>query len=102
MTTALGRFRRELRPDSREGSPWISQQTETGRVAHRLEPIMFVLALLVTPVVLIEESTAPHALKTTANGANWVIWIGFTLEFLAILVVAPGSSPRSGRIGFRR
>jgi voltage-gated potassium channel len=65
------------------------KQTENGRVAHRLEPIMFVLALLVIPVVLIEESNAPHSLKSAATAANWVIWIGFTLEFVAILVVAP-------------
>jgi voltage-gated potassium channel len=40
-------------------------------------------------VVLIEESDVSHGLKLAAAITNWLIWTGFTLEFLAVLVVAP-------------
>ncbi len=50
---------------------------------------MFLLALLVVPVVLIEESKAPSAVKTGASVANWLIWVGFTVELLFVLKVAP-------------
>jgi voltage-gated potassium channel len=49
---------------------------------------MLGLALLVIPVVLIEESDAPSGLRTAASVANWVIWMAFLLELVAVLVVA--------------
>jgi voltage-gated potassium channel len=68
--------------------PWFLQ-TESGRVRHRLEWLMLALALLVIPVVLIEESNGPSTLKAAASAANWVIWTAFLLELVAVLIVAP-------------
>jgi voltage-gated potassium channel len=65
------------------------RQDPDGRVAHRFEPLMLALALLVVPVVLVEESRAPRAAKLAAAGANWVIWVGFATELVLLLWVAP-------------
>lgn len=64
------------------------QQELDGRVSHPFEPLLLGLALLVIPVVLIEESHAPHGLKVAASGANWVIWAAFLGELILVLVVA--------------
>jgi voltage-gated potassium channel len=50
---------------------------------------MLVLALLVIPVVLVEESSAPPGLKVAAAAVNWLIWIEFLTELLFVLWVAP-------------
>lgn len=49
---------------------------------------MLALALLVIPVVLIEESHVPHGLKAAAVAANWLIWLGFLAELIFVLAVA--------------
>jgi len=68
--------------------PWFVQ-TDSGRVRHRLEWLMLAFALLIIPVVLIEEADAPSALKAAASAANWVIWTAFLLELIAVLILAP-------------
>jgi voltage-gated potassium channel len=65
------------------------RQETSGRITHRFEPVMLVLALLVIPVVLIEESSATHGVKLAAAIANWAIWVGFAAELVLVLVVAP-------------
>jgi voltage-gated potassium channel len=65
------------------------QQEASGRVTHRFEPVMLGLALLVIPVVLVEESAVPHGLKVAAAAANWLIWTGFVVELIFVLWVAP-------------
>jgi voltage-gated potassium channel len=56
---------------------------------HRFEPLILGLALLVLPVVLIEASDAGEPWKLGATLANWLIWVGFTLELLFVAAVAP-------------
>jgi voltage-gated potassium channel Kch len=50
------------------------RQEDDGRIVHALEPLMLALALLALPVVVVEESPAPAALRSAAAAANWVIW----------------------------
>jgi voltage-gated potassium channel len=64
------------------------EQLPNGRVRHPLEPLILALALLVVPVVLIEETTNEERLLTLATVGNWIIWLGFTAELLFVLVVA--------------
>jgi voltage-gated potassium channel len=64
------------------------QQDPDGRVSHPFEPLLLALTLLVIPVVIIEESHAPHWVKVVAYVANWVIWLGFLAEVVTVLVVA--------------
>lgn len=64
-------------------------QAETGRVKHGFEPVILFFALLIIPVVLIEESHAPRTLKDVAAVGNWLIWAAFTVELLSVLSVAP-------------
>ena len=50
---------------------------------------MLALALLVLPVVLVEESHAPAPLRSAAAVANWLIWLVFAAELLFVVAVAP-------------
>jgi voltage-gated potassium channel len=65
------------------------RQEDDGRIVHALEPLMLALALLALPVVVVEESPAPAALRSAAAAANWVIWAGFAVELLVLVGVAP-------------
>jgi voltage-gated potassium channel len=63
-------------------------QEANGRVRHPFEPAMLALALLVIPVVLLEEARAPAPWSAIATAGNWVIWAGFAAELALILAVA--------------
>jgi voltage-gated potassium channel len=60
----------------------------SGRVVHPFEGVAVVLALLVIPVVLIEESHPSHALRLVDTGLNWFIWVGFLTELIFVVAVA--------------
>ena len=51
---------------------------------------MLAAALLVIPVIAIEESHVSQAWKTAAEVTNWVIWTVFAAEVVAYLAVIPG------------
>ena len=63
-------------------------QLPNGRVTHSLEWVIIALALLVIPVVLIEESNRNGAWDVAAPTGNWVIWLGFATELAFVLTVA--------------
>jgi voltage-gated potassium channel len=65
------------------------EQLPSGRVRHPFEPIILGLALLVIPVIAVEESSLGAAWKDLAVVANWIIWIGFAVELAFVLIVAP-------------
>ncbi|WP_053226072.1 potassium channel family protein [Solirubrobacter soli] len=65
------------------------RQLENGRVTHSLEWAIVGLALLVIPVILIEESHPSAAWRAVAIVGNWVIWLGFLAELVFVLTVAP-------------
>jgi voltage-gated potassium channel len=65
------------------------RQLENGRVTHSLEWAIVGLALLVVPVILIEESHPSPAMRTVATVGNWIIWLGFAAELAFVLKVAP-------------
>ncbi len=50
---------------------------------------MFVAALLVVPVVIVENSSVPHGWRMFAGALNWAIWSAFALELIVMLIVAP-------------
>jgi voltage-gated potassium channel len=65
------------------------QQLPNGRVTHSLEWAIVALALLVIPVILIEESHPSAVWRDVAAAGNWVIWLGFAAELTFVLKVAP-------------
>lgn len=65
------------------------RQHENGRVVHRLEGVMLVLALLSIPVILLEETSDASWANTLGLIGDWIIWIGFTLELAFVAAVAP-------------
>jgi voltage-gated potassium channel len=58
-----------------------------GRVRHRAEAVMFVLALLVVPAIVLEEASS-DTLRGVAVGLNVAIWVGFAAELAFVLTVA--------------
>ncbi len=65
------------------------RQQPNGRVTHSLEWGIVVLALLVVPVILIEESHPSAAWRQVAAIGNWIIWLGFLAEVVFVVSVAP-------------
>ncbi|HEY6891185.1 MAG TPA: hypothetical protein VI300_25495 [Solirubrobacter sp.] len=65
------------------------EQLDNGRVAHSFEWAIVGLALLVVPVILIEESHPSDTMRAVAAVGNWIIWVGFAAELTFVLTVAP-------------
>jgi voltage-gated potassium channel len=59
------------------------------QIAKRFEAPILVAALLVIPVIVIEESNVSDAWKTVGAILNWAIWITFALEVVVMLAVVP-------------
>jgi voltage-gated potassium channel len=63
------------------------REEPSGHIRHRAEPLILVLALLVIPAIILEE-TSSDALQTVALVLNIVIWVGFAFELAFVLAVA--------------
>jgi voltage-gated potassium channel len=58
-------------------------------VEERFELPLIVAALLVIPVIVIEESPVGEPWDTIAAALNWAIWLAFLVELVAMLAVVP-------------
>jgi voltage-gated potassium channel len=63
------------------------RELPSGRIEHRAEALVLVLALLVIPAIVLEEASADW-LRTLALGLNIFIWVGFALELAFVLRVS--------------
>lgn len=59
------------------------------RVARAFEIPILVAALLVIPVIVIEESSIDEPWQTIAAVLNWGIWLAFLAELVVMLAVVP-------------
>lgn len=59
------------------------------RIARRFEIPILVAALLVIPVIVIEESATREPWPTIAAVLNWAIWLAFLTELIVMLAVVP-------------
>src|SRR5215207_1327786 len=59
------------------------------RIARRFEVPMVIAALLVIPVIVIEESPVGEPWDTLALVLNWAIWLAFLTEAVVMLAVVP-------------
>jgi voltage-gated potassium channel len=59
------------------------------RIEKRLEIPIVVAAILVIPVIAIEQSNAGDPWRSIAAGVNWAIWIAFAIELVVMLTVVP-------------
>jgi voltage-gated potassium channel len=57
------------------------------RIERRLELPMLVAALLVIPVMVVEQSDAGEPWRALAGVLNWIIWLAFAIELLVMLTV---------------
>ena len=62
----------------------------SGRIARRFELPMLLAALLVIPVLIIEQSPhVSHTLRILGVALNWAIWLAFASELATMLAVVP-------------
>ena len=61
----------------------------SARVARRFEPWLLLAALLVIPVMVIEQSEFGGAWATAASLTNWSIWLAFVAEAVTMLAIVP-------------
>jgi voltage-gated potassium channel len=59
------------------------------RIARRFELPVLIAALLVIPVIIIEQTEVSDSWKTVATVLNWLIWFVFLAEFVTMLAVVP-------------
>jgi voltage-gated potassium channel len=59
------------------------------RIARRFELPMLAAALLVIPVIAVEQSNAGEPWRTIAGALNWAIWVAFAVELVVMLAVVP-------------
>jgi voltage-gated potassium channel len=59
------------------------------RIEQRLEWPMLVMALLVIPAIVIEESNAGPTWDTLASVLNWTIWAALAIEIIVMVWVVP-------------
>jgi voltage-gated potassium channel len=70
----------------------MRQPTETAneraaRFDKLFEKPMFLAALLVIPVIVIEQAHTSHTVKLVGQSLNWVIWLAFAVELAVMLCV---------------
>jgi voltage-gated potassium channel len=59
------------------------------KVQRRFELPMLVAALLVIPVIVIEQSDVSEGWKTFGGVLNWIVWVAFAAEAVVMLTVVP-------------
>jgi voltage-gated potassium channel len=59
------------------------------RMERRFQWPVLIAALLVVPVIALEESSLGEPWDTIATAGNWTIWVTFAAELVTMLVVAP-------------
>lgn len=61
----------------------------SARIASHFDVPMLVAALLVVPVVAVEQSTLGGSWRVLAAVLNWAIWLAFAAEIVVMLTVVP-------------
>jgi voltage-gated potassium channel len=69
--------------------PRLASDERAARVEHLFDIPLLVAALLVIPLLVIEESPAGRTLRNLAAALNWTIWIAFVSELVVMLLVSP-------------
>ena len=61
----------------------------SSRIARRFDLPIMVAALLVIPVIAVEQSNAGEPWRSIAGALNWAIWVAFAVELVVMLAVVP-------------
>lgn len=66
-----------------------SREERAERIDRAFDVPMLVAALLVIPVLVIEESNVSPAVGTFGTVLNWATWLAFVVELVVMLTVVP-------------
>jgi len=69
--------------------PLHPQAARFDAFARASEVPLAVVALLVVPAQLLEDSAQTQIVRSTAHAANWIVWLAFCGEYLVKLTLAP-------------
>ncbi len=61
----------------------------SSRIAARFELPLLIAALLVIPVIVVEQSDVGEPWRGVAGVLNWAIWVAFAVELIVMLAVVP-------------
>lgn len=67
----------------------MASEEHAGRVERVFDVPLLVAALLVIPLLVIEESPHGRTLRQLAAALNWTIWVAFATELVVMLLVSP-------------
>ena len=68
-------------------APGVDERAE--RIQRRFEAPIVVGALLVIPIIVVEQSTTGEPWSTLAAVGNWLVWLLFLAEVVVMLAVVP-------------
>lgn len=74
---------------ARTASNPFDMDARSERVARRFDVPMLVAALLVIPMLVIQESSLGEPWTTVADVLNWGTWLAFVVELVVMLAVVP-------------
>lgn len=69
-------------------APQVLDRATQPEIGRRAEIVLFALAVLMVPIVIVQVSSSDPSLLLAAEIANTVIWLAFALELVYLLAVA--------------
>jgi voltage-gated potassium channel len=70
----------------------VTSPARASAVEKRFEVPMFIAALLVIPVVVLDASNVSHGWRGLATALNWLVWTAFAIELVTMLLVSDDRS----------
>jgi len=69
--------------------PAMNARERFDRVERATDLPLALLALLIVPALILEDSAASAAVRQIAHGLNWFVWLAFVAEYVGKLLIAP-------------
>lgn len=76
-------------PKRQRATGLLDREPTHERVARAFEVPVFAAALLVLPVIVLEQTATSGPWRAAAGALNWAIWLVFLTELITMLAVVP-------------
>jgi hypothetical protein len=80
----------------------IDAKARFERMERGMDLPMAVLALMIVPALILEESARSAGVRNVASAINWLVWLVFCAEYLGKLTFAPSRREYVRRAWFDR